>query len=312
MAHDSVASYKEHIKKSRSSFNSQWTIDSLQIPNGPLIRYGIYKKNPEKINRFLIFLNGHAEYLERYDYLPQDLQLPENYGFLSWDHRAQGLSQGEPRLHFDDYKDPAKDAQYIIETLIGKETPYVIAAHSMGGLISLFSYLNGSIKPEKMILSSPLLGVIHPLPKIVLKSIAIGSIKLGLGTRNFQKNLQKKRVFENNLFTHSEERFANRYKASFYTEGVTCGWGYATFQALKYVSDPKNLSKISIPIKILLPDDDRVVDSEATRRWVEKAKKFTLSPLEIQEIPHTRHELFAEAKPSYDEVIKSCKQFLNL
>ena len=68
---------------------------------------------------YIIFINGHGEYIEKYDYLPEDLKLPRNYGFLTWDHRGQGASDGEPRLHIESYDKFAKDAQFLVKTLVG-------------------------------------------------------------------------------------------------------------------------------------------------------------------------------------------------
>jgi alpha-beta hydrolase superfamily lysophospholipase len=305
MTHD----YSAQAKESQKSFGSNWKIDTLQTFDGTTIRYGTFAKDLSQVKRYIVFLNGHSEFIEKYDYLPQELDLPLDCGFLTWDHRSQGLSSGATRLHFDDYRQPAEDTKFIIDKVIGK-TPYVFIGHSMGGLITLYSLMNEYIKPEKILLSSPLLGITHPVPDRILKAVSRFSVWLGCGRWYIQKNIQKNPSYESNVFTMSRERFSKRYTYPFYLEGVTFGWGHATSTAFDFVFTPEHLAKISCPVKILMGEDERIVSNDETIRWLDAAKKYSKSEVSYQIVPGTRHELFAEAKPAYDQVLKIAKQYL--
>ena len=57
------------------------------------IRWGLFTQQAE-CKRFVLFVNGRSEWIEKYHYLPELLQLPSDCGFLTLDHRGQGASGG--------------------------------------------------------------------------------------------------------------------------------------------------------------------------------------------------------------------------
>ncbi len=277
----------------------QWTIKTLNLPNDFKLRYGLYTSEEETIDRYVLFLNGHGEYIEKYDYLPDDLGLPEGVAFLTWDHRGQGASDGEPRSHVEDYDQLGKDAQFLIQKIVGKK-PYTVIAHSMGGLIAVYSTMKGYLKPEKLLLSAPLFGVQHVIPQIVGTLIGNVATRLGLGKVYFQRNPEAKMGFDNNLFTFSRERFDRRSKGPYGSEGVTFGWIKATGEAIAYVMKQDNLAHLKVPTKILYGDDERLVATSAIKIWTERANKYSKTKVECIELSDTRHEIFAEAPASYN------------
>lgn len=286
---------------------SQWTIDHILRPNQIKIRYGFCYQEASLVQRYVLFLNGHGEFIEKYDYLPQDLGLTKEWGFLTLDHRGQGASDGEPRLHIDDYDDFAQDAQAVVAKVIAKK-PYVLVAHSMGGLIALYATMKGYLKPEKLLLSAPLFGV-NNIPTPIGRMIGNVGTKLGFGKSYFQKTIQK-RNFENNLFTYSPERFERRYQWAYKKEGETFGWIKATCKAIASVNENVGLAKYKTPTCILYGDDERLVSKSAIRRWVQDAKKKSPAQISCEELAKTRHEIFAEAPPSYEQVIKLTRDFV--
>ncbi len=290
------------------SQRGEWKIKTLEIPHSIKIRYGIYSRE-EEIEQYILFLNGHGEFIEKYDYLPDDLELPPHYAFLTWDHRGQGASGGEPRLHIENYEEMAKDAQFVVKTLVGNK-PYKVIAHSMGGLIALYSTMKGYLAPERLIMSAPLFGIQHPIPEVVGKGLANLATQVGIGKWYFQKHLQSKIKFENNIFTHSLERFEKRFKSPYMIEGITFGWIKATFDAIDYVTDTKHLKSFKTPTKILYGDDERLVDINAIEEWVKKAKKVSSAKITCEKINKTRHEIFAEAPPAYTQVLDRTRNFV--
>ena len=281
-----------------------WKIASFQLPNELKLRYGIYCQDEASVERYVVFLSGHGEYIEKYDYLPEDLGLPKNVGFLTWDHRGQGASDGEPRLHIEDYENLAKDAQILLNKIVGKK-PYTIIAHSMGGLIAVYSTMKGYLKPETLVLSAPLFGIQHAIPQVFGRFVGALGVRLGLGQVYFQKHLQARMTFENNMFTHSRQRFDRRSQNPYKTEGVTFGWIKSTFEAIRYVSSDESLARFQTPTKILYGDDERLVATSAIKAWVEKAKKNnSKAQISAEELAETRHEIFAEAPSAYSRVLE--------
>ena len=296
-------------QQERSGEAGKWSFNTLTTPDSVRLRYGIYTEGPKDgIDRYIVFLNGHGEFIEKYEYLPKDLQVPKNVAFLTWDHRGQGASEGDPRLHIDDYEILGKDAKFIVDTLVGKK-PYSIVAHSMGGLIALYSTMKGFLKPDKLILSAPLFGVQHFIPEAVGRGLANFASRLGFGRMYFQKKLTKMK-FENNIFTYSPERFAQRYKSPYQIEGITFGWIKSTFEAIDFVKSSKNVQEFASPTKILYGDDERLVSVKAIKDWVSQTERLGRTKICAKELPHTRHEIFAEADEAYRRVLNLTREYL--
>ena len=116
--------------------------------------------------------------------------------------------------------------------------------------------------------------------------------------------------FKNNMFTHSPERFERRYKSPYQIEGITFGWIKASFDAIDYVKDEANLSRFKTPTKILFGDDERLVSTKAIRQWAERAQKLSKAKIYFEELAETRHEIFAEAPPSYAQVLGLTRKFM--
>lgn len=296
------------MENGKENPKGHWKIDTLRLPDKRSIRYGLYCADETKVEHFVLFLNGHGEFIEKYDYLPEDLKMPSNYAFLTWDHQGQGASDGEPRLHIHDYDDLAQDASFLVKKLVN-EKPYTLMAHSMGGLISLYAIMKGYLNPVRAIMSAPLFGVQHFIPQSVGQMMGKIACRLGLGKWYFQKKLQTP-AFKNNLFTNSEERFHNRFKSSYKIEGITFGWIKATGEAIAYIMNEENIARLKTPIRILYGDDERLVSKTAIKLWVEKAKKKALSDVECVELSGTRHEIFAEAPVPYKKVLELTRNFL--
>ncbi len=287
--------------------SSQWTIEHILRPDQVKIRYGYCFQEESSVQRYVLFLNGHGEFIEKYDYLPQDLGLAKEWGFLTLDHRGQGASDGEPRLHIDDYEQFAQDAQAVVAKIIA-DKPYIIVAHSMGGLIALYATMKGYLKPEKLLMSAPLFGV-HNIPTPIGRLIGNIGTQLGFAKSYFQKTIQKHK-FKNNLFTYSPERFERRYQWVYKKEGETYGWIKATCKAIACVNEDAKLAKFLTPTKILYGDDERLVSKSAIRKWVKDAKKKSPAQISCEELTKTRHEIFAEAPSSYAQVIRLTREYL--
>lgn len=288
--------------------DSRWNIATLQTSENVKIRYGVYSEDPNNIDNFVVFINGHGEYIEKYSYLPQDLKLPPRCAFLTWDHRGQGASDGNPRLHIEDYDQLGQDAKFIVESIIGSK-PYKIVAHSMGGLITVYSTMKSYLKPQKIIMSAPLFGIQHAIPESIGRFISRLGTKLGFEKTYFQRKLQEK-SFEKNIFTHSLERYERRFKSPYVIEGITVGWIKSTFDAIDYINGQMNLQKFETPTKILYGDDERLVSTEAIEKWLQRAQKFSKAPISSQVLTKTRHEIFAEAPESYSQVLNYTHRFL--
>jgi len=291
-----------------------WQITRLSPSKGPSLRYGVslpYGRTTEQMSRFLVFINGRTEWIEKYAHVPVDLQLEDDIGFLTWDHRGQGASGGE-RAFIEDYDSYSEDSRHIIHKII-KKKPYIVIAHSMGGLIALHATMKGMIKPDALVLSSPLLRLPDkPVPEIFARPIAnvLGRIpaamRVSSGAGAFTKG-----PFEGNALTSDHDRYefikANPYPLG----GVKFGWLKATFDAIDFVNDPENLKKMITPVLILTGSDERVVDPTGIQSWIQKAADHTKAKIEFDVIHGARHELFSETPAYYQKAIDLVRQFID-
>jgi lysophospholipase len=283
-----------------------WHLHKKSFSDSTAIRFAEYR-NTEQPEGYVVFINGHGEHIEKYAFLPADL-LPPSWNLISWDHRGQGGSDGQ-KMHFDDYDVIGMDALGIVQDVVGVK-PYVVVAHSMGGLIALYSVLKGYLKPTKLLLSAPLFGVQNVIPEGVARVMSRTAYQLGYGETYFQEELEKGTSFENNIFTHCPERFAARHQTPYRVEGATYGWIHATFKAIDYAHNKQHLLRLKCDTLVLVGDDERLVDVHKMKAWTELAQECAPGKVQLEVLPNTRHEIFNEEPKSYNAAIARAQSFL--
>jgi alpha-beta hydrolase superfamily lysophospholipase len=273
------------------------------------LRYGVYFRGPGTPKKYVFFSNGRSEWLEKYAYLALDLELDQDTALVMWDHRGQGASGGTPAW-IDDYETYARDTARIVEaTAQGK--PYMFMAHSMGGLIALYSTLTGKISPRAMVLGSPLLGLPNsPVPRPLARPLSRLLTQVGLGAVSSGAGSFTKRPFENNDLTQSRVLYERIQRSPLKIPGATFEWVSATFKAIDVIFDAKNLAKLACPTLILGGSAETVVDQAAFGNWVKKAQELVPTPVQLTMIPSARHELFSEAPQMYQAAVREAVSWL--
>jgi lysophospholipase len=286
----------------------KWEIATTDDHRGyTKLRYATWPRgrNP---SRFVVFVNGRTEWIEKYPNLPEWLNLPDDVGFLTWDHCGQGGSGGE-RSWIDHYDTYAKDAQRIIQLVVGNRG-FIIIAHSMGGLISLYSTMKGMLRPRRLILCSPLFQLPQkPLPEFIarptswLLSLTRYS-KSGTGAGKHDRAM-----FENNRLTHDEATFRRIQNSPYPCPSASFGWVSQTYRATDYIHSNAAISGFQTPTLILVGEDERVVDPMGFDRWINKARANSTAAIDYQVIPEGRHELFSETQKIRDQAVNAIRQW---
>jgi lysophospholipase len=285
-----------------------WTENFLVAEDGQRVRYCVYRpmSSPES---WFVMCNGRTEYAEKYEHLPADLGFDlEKTAILAWDHRGQGQSDGR-RYHIDDFEVFASDCGRVVNTVVGN-APYSLWAHSMGGLIALLALVQGRIRPTKVVLSAPMVGfgreIVSPrVDRLIVRSLC----RLGLGRVRWP--VPTGVTFENNVLTHSPERFAMLSGSPYESLGPTFSWLLAALQAQEVVSNALKATSFGVPIHILLAEEEALVGNIAARELAAEVSRLGKNQIDLEEIAGARHELFFEADPMYSAAVAHAQGWLH-
>jgi len=146
--------------------------------DGNSVRYREYR-HLGKDKAVVVYLNGRAEFIEKYDVLftslhefPDGPAAPEEtladlpVTFVTLDHEGQGASiDGRVRSHIDDFDLLIEDVGTLFErvpALRRHRVPVYLMAHSMGGLVAARFAQQNQDKVDGLVLSSPMLGMLAP------------------------------------------------------------------------------------------------------------------------------------------------------
>lgn len=149
-------------------WSSGGKIDYFTGPDGKQLRYAYWPRADRRpALGTIIHFNGRTEFIERNVLTYRDLA---NRGWDVWtmDWRGQGLSsrllsdRDAVRGHIDDFATYVADASFFIDNVVKlQERPglHVLIAHSMGGQVALRYLLEHSNTFDRVVLSSPLVGL---------------------------------------------------------------------------------------------------------------------------------------------------------
>lgn len=277
---------------------------------GIKIRYFLGHFDQHKTTKALIFVNGRNEFIEKYKFLMNDLSLPEDCCFLTWDHRGQGASSGK-KAHIDTYDQFAEDAQRVVEQVLGSRCDQTyLLGHSMGGLIILYALARGYLQADKVFLTSPLLGVPNsPLDWKMARTLACAMKSIGAGKLRFpQKSSIEYEEFLSNERTHDPVQFYRLKAAPYKGFDVTFAWGTATFDAIATVDDLRVKERFQMPLYILTAGEESIVHNGRAKKWLESME---LNHAQIFELQGAKHEVLAEAEEFYKVVISKLNHFFS-
>ena len=275
------------------------------------IKFAVYRPS-DQVSRFLVLINGRNEFIEKYSYVVDDLNLPDDCGLITWDHRGQGGSTGQTS-HCETFDTYIDDAKAVLESANPHGLPYVILGHSMGGLVSVYGIIKGHLKPDFLLLSAPFLGMPEkPLPHFVARPLAETLVSMGLGNRYVRhKGALKKEVFLGNQKTHSRQMFERMKSSPYPAKSVTYAWVRAAFMTLDQVHLEENIRHFKTPTHIIAGDKETVVDLESIQTWIHKLQELNPGKqFELTVLRGAKHELLSEAKYYYDQTLVIIKNTL--
>lgn len=268
--------------------------------DGVRIRYGLYGCHLRKGT--VVLLQGRNECLEKYEETVADLNA-RGLAVAAMDLRGQGGSDrlaGDPALghvvHFTEY---VEDLDQFMRDFVLPDCPgpYFLLAHSTGALIALLAAPMMKNRIERMVLTSPFLGLPerYPFPRLIRLTARLVN-SLGLGRLPAQGRARWRRFtpFAGNRLTGDFDRFSRNQALAerspeLFIGSPTFGWLDAFFEASDRVFAPEFPASIHIPALIITAGSDTVVSNRAIERFVLRLRSGS-----ILTIHGARHEILQE------------------
>lgn len=284
-------------------------IGQLRNSDGATLRYGI--AHPDKcVYGSVLLLQGRAECLEKYREIVTGLTA-RGLMVYSFDWHGQGFSDRRSRgraegsatgrtaaevRSFDDYLEDLE--LFIREVWCRPERRRFIVAHSTGGHVALRQMAERGLQVAGAVLCAPMIGL-HPgrWPRWFAPLLAETCVGLGLGECEVpgeRQHLPSVRKFEGNLLTTDPKRFRVlpelvRAYPGLERRGATYRWARAAFRSIGRLTRPGVAESIGSPITVLAGAEDRLVDTEAARRFSARLPRGRFTLLE-----GARHEIMME------------------
>ncbi|MBW3534350.1 MAG: lysophospholipase [Gemmatimonadetes bacterium] len=227
----------------------------------------------------VVVVHGLGEHAGRYDVLARPLAA-RGYSVLAYDQRGHGASEGR-RGHVADFGLFVEDLQRVLDEAdrirSGWEAPFLLG-HSMGALV-LLRYLQSvpAARPGA-ILSAPWLATLRPVPPWkrllarVLSRVAPGlALPEPIPPEDLTRDPDEAGAYAQDPLVHHR---------------ITA----ALFDAVERAQERALVEAVEppVPMLVLVPGDDRVVDGERTLLWA----RAVGSSVEVMELAGGRHEPF--------------------
>jgi len=259
-----------------------------------------YQTWPCKKPKAAIFLtHGISEHSGSYDSFAQKLA-QENIQVFAWDLRGHGRSSGQ-RGYVSNFKEHCTDFKKVFKFFSNKEPfsklPIFLLGHSMGGTITLRSYIEQKTKPVQAIcLSSPALGI-KQLPGPTKEALAQFANKY-LPRLTLSNDI----VFEE--LSQIPEQIASYSKDSLRHNKISPRTYSGMLESFDIIF--KKYAKLKLPILFQASEGDKVVDYkkiEALYDLIEHEQK------QINNYTQSQHEIFNDIEQK--QVLSDFVLFIN-
>ena len=251
----------------------------------------------------IVLSGGRTEPIEKYyEFIGECLD--RGFVVLAHDWRGQGLSRrdlSDPlKGHARGYKAFLDDFRALLsayETRLPR--PWVAAAHSMGGCLTLLAMAHGEDRFAGAILSAPMLGLRSPFPIVLSRLLTSVNLLVGRGSAYMLGGAGKPYddTFEGNILTHDRVRHARTWSLIAAEPKLALGaptWSWVDFglRATAYLARPEALRNVTVPVVIVSAEDDQLVDTAA-----QAAAARHLPQGKFINVPGAYHEILMETDP---------------
>ncbi|AOL24388.1 lysophospholipase [Erythrobacter litoralis] len=276
--------------------------------------------DPARPRGSILFLPGRGDHYEKY------LEALEQWHRAGWrvtasDWRGQGASGrlGKDAVtgHVEDFAHWVDDLAHLWERWKAETPgPHVLAAHSMGGHLSMRAAVEGRVDPDAVVLSAPMLGMNGPpLPLPALHAIARTMTRIGDPARQAWKWSEKPGEMpaaRNVLLTHDDDRYEDeiwwrRHRPELVMGPASWRWLERAYASWRGLEEAGALEAVETPVLILSTSADKLVSHPANVRAARRLPHARL----VEFGSEARHEILREADPVRTRAMDAIAAFLD-
>ncbi len=245
----------------------------------------------------LMLVHGLAEHAGRYQHVV-DAFLAQGYAIFGHDHRGFGKSGGL-RGHWEHFDDVLRDMKQVVEYAKSRypDHPFGMFAHSMGGTIGIH-YLYRHDAFEAAVISAPGLGPGPDQNQVLLRLTP-------LLARIIPRRPIDRGEPEEYRLSHDPSQAAAWKADPLVHPYVTPRWAIEYLNAAKAAKDL--LAKLSIPLLVVMGEEDVTVDTGLIREAVANAGPNVT----FRTYPGAYHEVHNELPEIRDAMIRETVQWMN-
>ncbi len=290
----------------------------VRTRDGVELRTAFWPATASRARGTVLLLQGRAEFIEKYFEVVRELRA-RGFAVATFDWRGQGLSgraladgrKGHVR-RFDDFR---IDVEGVAASLLADApAPRVVLAHSMGGCIALGAAADGWLPGERLVASTPMIGLSLVKRPRLAKALARILGALGL-SEAFVPGSEARSIstlpFEGNRLSGDPVRYARTARiAEALGAGAigspTVGWVRAAYEAMDRLARPGLGAAIRVPTLLVGAGDDPVCSTPDIERFAR-----TLGPHCLYvPIAGSRHEVMMETDAIRDRFWEAFDRFV--
>jgi lysophospholipase len=279
-----------------------FTFDYISASDGRRLRTGVFQPDG-RARALCVLLTGQTEFIEKYLEVIAELN-GRGYIVATFDWRGQGGSQRVLRnplkAHVGDFAEYDTDLVSFMDQIASKLSPVppLMLAHSLGSHLGLRALHDHPEMFHAGVLVAPMLGIAtRGYPQWLTRSLTALQTRRGK-SRRFAWGMAERdpfRVdFATQLCTSDAVRFGRaqgilRGDPQIRLAGPTWGWIDAAYRAIKQTAATGYAEAIKTPLLVIGAGKDRIVLTEATRRFAARLPRARMIEFEDSE-----HEILME------------------
>ncbi|WP_353203955.1 alpha/beta hydrolase [Sphingomonas sp.] len=266
----------------------------------------------------LLFHGGRGDIFEKYLEAFAHWHA-QGWSITSFDWRGQGGSgrlSPDPHVgHIDDFQLYVDDFRDFWAGWVAEGAgPHVVLGHSMGGHLLLRAMVEGAATPDAAVLVAPMLGLHSPLGWTLGERLASVLGGVGNSARPAWRGNERPASTETRqaLLTHDQDRYADEVfwqssKPELLLGPPSWRWVIEAFGSTRRLRNDPRLKTLSVPILLLVADDDKLVSPKAAYKTAAKVLDARI----VRFGKEAAHELLREVDAVRNRVIGEIDIFLS-